>query len=189
MPIKPRLRVATADDAAAVHEVYEYYIHHSVATFSEANQSVERHAEAIAAILKEYPFLVAEGADGAFLGFANAEPVRPQSGYRFCAEMTIYLNPSAPRHAGIGSLLYQRLLEILAAQGFRLAYGVVSATNAESIALHRRFGFQEVARFRRCGYKHGLWLDAVWMEKVLNPFDDEPKPPIPFEAYRRTLEI
>lgn len=180
------LRIATPGDAAAIHEVYEFYIHHSVATFNEVGRSVEYHRAFIEETLKTYPYLVAED-DGRFVGFANAEPVRPQTGYRYCVELTIYLHPDAPKHSGTGTLLYSRLLEILTGQGFRIAYGVISGTNGESIGLHRRLGFEEVARFRQSGYKHGMWLDAVWMQKTLNPFDKTPALPIPFSEYRKGL--
>lgn len=180
------LRIATPDDAEIIHEVYQYYIDNSVATFSETNLSIEKRREEIQTLLLQYPFLIAEG-EGSFLGFACAEPLRPQSGYRYCVELTIYLHPDAPKHSGVGKALYGTLLDILEKQGFRTAFGVISGTNTPSIALHERFGFAQAARFDRVGYKQGMWLDAVWMRKELGTADESPDLPIPFCEYRKRL--
>lgn len=186
--MKAHLRIATPDDARVIHEIYDYYTTHTVATYNEFNKSVEARAQEISAILKDYPFLVAEDESGTFLGFANAEPVRPQSGYRYSVELTIYLHPNTPRHSGVGTLLYKALLDCLARQGYRIAYAVIDSGNEASLALHRRFGFEKVATFPNSGYKHGQWLTSVWMQKVLNPFDEQPSLPVPFEMFRRTWQ-
>lgn len=184
-----KLRIATPEDAAIIHDIYDHYIENSVATYNEQNKSVMQRAEEIAALLNDYPFFVAEDESGAFLGFANAEPVRPQSGYRYCAELTIYLHPSAPKHAGIGKALYTVLLDSLKKQGFRVAYAVIDSGNEGSLALHKAFGFAQEAIFRSCGYKHGRWLDTVWLRKELNAFDESPAPIIPFCEYRKELNL
>lgn len=179
------VRFATRADAESIRDIYDYYIRNTVATFNEVGKSTAERADDIDALMQQYPYLVAEG-DRRFLGFANAEPVRPQTGYRYCVELTIYLHPDAPKRSGVGRLLYQRLFEILTAQGFRTAYAVISGTNRESVAFHESFGFTTIARFANSGYKHGQWLDAVWMQKTLNPYDASPRPPIPFSEYRLT---
>jgi len=35
------IRIASASDAQKVHEIYEYYIDHTVATFNEYNKTVD----------------------------------------------------------------------------------------------------------------------------------------------------
>ncbi len=186
--MKAHLRIASSDDARVIHDIYDYYITHTVATYNEFNQSVEARAQEITRLLKDYPFLVAEDEHGTFLGFANAEPSRPQSGYRYSVELTIYLHPDTPRHSGVGSLLYEALLDCLRKQGYRTAYAVIDSGNEESQALHRRFGFETLTTFPNSAYKHGRWLSAVWMWKALNPFDARPALPIPFETFRRTWQ-
>jgi len=181
------IRIATPVDAAVINNVYDYYIEHTVATFNERNKTVEARAAEIETLLRDYPFLIAESDEGVFLGFACAEPIRSQTGYRYCAELTIYLHPAAPKGAGIGTQLYERLLASLRAQGFCRAIGVIHAENQASIALHRRFGFEQAAFFPKAAYKHGRWLDMVMYAKELNPFVDNPPPLIPFSEYRKQL--
>lgn len=181
------IRIASPLDAQQVHDIYEYYIHHSLATFNESNKTVEERAQEIQALLKDYPFLVAEDDAGAFLGFACAEPFRPQSGYRYTVELTIYLHPDTPKHQGVGFQLYDRLLSILTQQGYRTALGVLYGGNDESLALHRRFGFEEILLLPNSAYKHGQWLDTRIMKKTLSSYDENPSPLIPFCEYRKSL--
>ncbi len=136
-----------------------------------------------------YPFFVAEDENGRFLGFACAEPYRPKSGYRFTAELTIYLRPDTPKGCGVGTLLYEHLLPCLKAQGFHVAVAVLYAHNEGSLALHRHFGFEQAGYLRGYCYKHGQWVDAVILEKVLNPFEKQPNELIPFSEYRKELEL
>ena len=183
------LRIASIDDAAAINETYGYYIEHSLANFGEQNKTVEERAQEIDELLKMYPFFIAEDENGRFLGFACAEPYRPKSGYRYTAELTIYLHPDTPKGCCVGTALYEKLLDCLSAQGFRIALGVIHAENHGSLALHKHFGFQQVGVLRNCCYKHGQWVSAVILEKVLNSFDEEPNELIPFAHYRHTLEV
>lgn len=181
------IRIASVTDAQAVNDVYEYYIRHTLATFSEVNKTVEMRAQEIETLLENYPFLIAEDESGRFLGFACAEPFRPQSGYRYTAELTIYLHPDVPRHCGIGAALYEKLLFMLAQQGYCMAVGVLYGKNEESRKLHQRFGFEEAMLLPNAAYKHGQWLDMRIMKKTLRPFDERPALPVPFSKYRKKL--
>jgi len=43
--------------------------------------------------------------------------------------------------------------------------------NAASIGLHRSLGFVDAGVGRSFGWKHGRWVDIVWMQKALNGGD------------------
>ncbi len=182
------IRIAAVSDAAAVNETYGYYIEHSLANFGEQNKTFAERAQEIDEQLKMYPFFIAEDENGRFLGFACAEPYRPKSGYRYTAELTIYLHPDTPKHSGVGTALYEKLLSCLTAQGFRIAVGVIHDQNQGSLSLHKRFGFEQVGCLHNYCYKHGQWVGAVILEKTLNPFDDQPAELIPFSEYLKQLE-
>jgi len=170
-----------------VNEIYAYYIENSAATFNEQNKTVSQRAREIETLLRDYPFLIAQDEQGSCLGFACAEPFRAQSGYRFTAETTIYLHPEAPRRSGIGTALYARLLEILEAQGYHTVLGVLYGGNLESLALHKRFGFEEILLLPNAAFKHGRWLDMRLMKKTLRAYEENPPLPIPFSEYQKRL--
>jgi len=181
------IRIASVEDAQAVNAIYGHYIEHTVATFSEVKKTAEQRAREIEEILKDYPFLIAEDENGSFLGFACAEPFRPQTGYRYTAELTIYLHPDAPKGCGIGSALYEKLLAMLSDQGYYTALGVLYGGNRESLRLHEKFGFEDVLLLPNAAFKHGHWLDMRIMKKTLRPYDEHPSRPIPFGEYRKRL--
>ena len=70
-------------------------------------------------------------------------------------------------------------MEILKLQGVRTVYGCVTIPNPGSERLHERMGFERIGAFHNTGYKNGKWLDVVWYEKQIAPYDVEPKPVIP----------
>lgn len=160
------IRSASTADASSVNAIYGYYIEHTLVNFGEHNKTNAERLSEMEALLPSYPFLIAE-TEGTIIGFACAEPFRPQSGYRHTAELTIYLHPDAAKGTGIGSMLYERLLNELKQRGFHKAVAVLYSENAESLALHRKFGFEQVGLWKEYGFKNNRWLDAVLMEKQL----------------------
>ena len=90
----------------------------------------------------------------------------------------MYLRQGAARR-GLGSRLYGALFDLLRLQGVRTVYGCVTAENALSVAFHQALGFREAGRFAQVGYKHGRWLDVLWLEKPIAPAG-EPQPLVPF---------
>ena len=98
--------------------------------------------------------------------------------YQWSAELTVYLRQGAARR-GLGSRLYGALFDLLRLQGVRTVYGCVTAENAPSVAFHQALGFREAGRFSQVGYKHGRWLDVLWLEKPIAPAG-EPQPLVPF---------
>lgn len=181
------IRVATGADAAFVHDVYGHYVYHSNATFSTENPDVESYRQKILHTLEMYPFYICE-ADGEPCGFAYGAQIRPHEAYKWDVEATIYLAPDAPRRTGLGSTLYQKLLDTLQKQGFKTVYGVITDTNEPSLALHQAMGFVEAGHFRNMGYKNGQWLGVIWMQKNIGGFDGVPAEPMPFLEWNKGNE-
>ena len=171
-------RKAVLKDAEEIREIYQYYIDYTTATFATGKISKREYEDKI----KEdhYPFWVAEK-EGRIIGFAYAARLRPKEAYIWDVELTIYLHPEAPARKGIGNTLYGHLLEEVENMGFRNAYGVITGSNLNSLAFHEKFGFAEVARFPKMGYKHGTWHDVIWMHKAFGRFEEVPEPPKPFQ--------
>ncbi len=119
------------------------------------------------------PYLVAEK-DGEVLGFAYASPFRSRSAYRFTAEDTVYIAPDAIGQ-GVGKALLSAVIEACEGLGLRQLTAVIGdADNAASIGLHAALGFERTGASRSVGYKHGRWVDIVFMQKALNGGDETP---------------
>jgi phosphinothricin acetyltransferase len=161
------LRDATPADAAAVAGVYAHHVLHGAGTFEEVPPSPEELAGRMAAVaMRGLPWLVAE-ADGALVGYACATPYRDRSGYRFSVEDSVYVAPEAQRR-GLGRALLEGLVERCTRLGFRqMIASIGDSGNAPSIRLHEACGFEHRGRLTAAGFKHGRWLDVVWMQRSL----------------------
>ena len=154
-------RPALESDAAAIREIYAPYVEESAISFEEKVPSVYEMAARIRARQGKFPFIVAERA-GTIVGFAYASAFHERSAYRYCAEVTIYLDRNS-RRGGIGQALYHRLEQLLQIQGFTNLY----------VRFHERMGYVLNGVFHHCGYKFGRWYDMCWMEKILHGQRDE----------------
>ena len=160
------IRVARPGDAGGVAAIYNHYVATSTATFELAEVDAPAMAARMAEVASHgLPWLVAEH-DGAIAGYAYAGRWRPREGYRHSVETSIYLAPDATGR-GRGAALYARLLEILRALDVHAVIGGVALPNPASEALHERFGFEPVARFREVGRKFGQWIDVAYWQLTL----------------------
>ena len=171
------LRFATPQDAPGLLEIYAPYVTGTIVSFEYDVPTLEEFARRIQDTTARFPYLVWEE-DGALLGYAYAHPYAARPAYQWSAELTVYLRQGAARR-GLGSRLYGALFDLLRLQGVRTVYGCVTAENAPSVAFHQALGFREAGRFAQVGYKHGRWLDVLWLEKPIAPAG-EPQPLVPF---------
>ncbi|MGQ4555816.1 GNAT family N-acetyltransferase [Halobellus sp. GM3] len=190
-----RLRPVRPDDATAVRDIYAPFVRDSPATFRTEVPSVASVEADIRETLaaEEYPWYVAVqgvGGDGHdrrgdeaddVVGYAYGSQLRKRPAYRWAVETSIYVDPDAHR-AGIGSRLYDRLLETLREQGYCAVFAALGMPNPESEAFHERRGFERVGRFPAAGFKLGEWHDVVWYHRRLREPAGEPAEPRPVSA-------
>jgi L-amino acid N-acyltransferase YncA len=172
--LAPLVRDSTSADIPAIQTIYGHHVIHGVASFEDAAPDVEemtrRRDEVLAAGL---PYLVAE-LDGAVAGFACATRYRSRPAYRNSLETTVYIAPEALGQ-GAGRALLGVLVERCAGLGYRQIIGVIGdSDNTASIKLHEAVGFRQAGLLRSVGFKHGRWLDSVFMQRDLGNGDRTP---------------
>lgn len=173
------IRLATADDAAAIAAIYAPYVTDTPISFeADAPDEAEmRRRISEGGIL--YPWLLAEDEDGALLGYASASRFRPRHAYRFAVETSVYLDQGATGR-GLGRGLYERLLAILTAQGFTQAIAAITLPNPASVTLHELLGFVVAGTYRDVGQKFGAWHSVgLWQNRLAEAVSD-PEEPRPF---------
>ena len=176
---KVKIRIADPDrDSTSMLAIYRYFVANSIATFDEVAPSEDEFAFKIRSILPTYPWLVAE-IDDQVIGYAYASQHHPRVGYRWTAEVSVYVSESATG-MGIGTILYDSLLNILAHQGLKTLLAIISVPNPASEALHKKLGFEKVGHFEGIGFKFGQWQQTGWWQKQIGDLDASPKEPIPF---------
>lgn len=168
------IRAATADDADALAAIYGHHVLHGFGTFEEEPPSAAEMESRRAAIAERgLPYLVAEDA-GRVLGFAYAGPFRPRQAYRYTLEDSVYIAPDAIGR-GVGKAVLSAVIAACEALGVRQLVAVIGDSgNAASIGLHRSLGFSDAGVGKSFGWKHGRWVDIVWMQKSLNGGDQTP---------------
>lgn len=168
----PAVRPATTSDLDRITEIYAHAVIHGTASYElEPPSRAEMRARFESLAEKSYPWLVAEEGEHV-LGYAYAGPFRPRPAYRFMVEDSIYVAPQA-QGRGIGRLLLGRLVAEAAELGFRQMAAVIGdgSNNLASVRLHEQAGFRHAGMLQGSGYKHGRWLDTVFMQLAMNGGD------------------
>lgn len=172
------IRTASAEDAAALLEIYAPYILETAITFEYDVPTVDEFARRITHTLRRYPYLAAE-TGGKIVGYAYASPFKERAAYDWAAETSIYVAQDC-RGMGVGTRLYTKLEDILRRQNIVNSNACIAYPNPESIRFHEKMGYRTVAHFTKCGYKLGSWYDMIWMEKMLDSHREDPPAVIPF---------
>ena len=162
------IRDARPEDLPHIREIYNHYVMNSVVTFDEDKMSLAKWKAKFGHLAKlGLPFIVAESPNGVILGYALVSPWKDKRAYRFTVENSIYLGP-ASTGKGLGRVLLGELIERSRAAGLKEILAVISDKGAEgSIALHESFGFVEIGRMGRVGFKFERWLGTVLLQKSL----------------------
>lgn len=161
------VRPATEADLPAINDLYNELIPTTTTSWSEEPMSMaDRQAWFDARRAAGDAVLVAE-LDGVFAGFTAYGEFRDNRkwpGYRFTAELTIFV-ASRCRGQGVGRALMGALVDAARARGLHVLVAAVDADTAGSLAFHRAMGFTEVARMPEVGFKFGRWLDLVLLQR------------------------
>jgi phosphinothricin acetyltransferase len=160
------IRSAMPKDAGPIAEIYNHHVANTIVTFDEDPVSSSEMARRLdEAQSGGWPWLVAcEGES--VVGYAYGAAWRPRPGYRFSAEVTVYVAPGQEGR-GIGSRLYHELIPRLQSHGAHSLMGGIALPNDASVALHEKFGFKKVAHFEDAGIKFDRWIDVGYWQRLL----------------------
>ena len=177
------LRVAEEADVPEILSIYAPYILDTTVTFEYEVPTEEEFLARFRAITARYPWLVWEE-DGRVLGYAHGSAPFERAAFRWSCEASVYLRPEA-RGRGGGRKLYTALEKILAYQGHRICYAIITGENEASLRFHRKLGYRLTAQMPGCGFKFGRWLGVTWMEKELNPVSSPSSFPVEWGVVRQ----
>ncbi|WP_298881077.1 GNAT family N-acetyltransferase [uncultured Phascolarctobacterium sp.] len=177
MSMKYTLRFAKLADTAELLAIYAPFVASNDRALSDVSfeyevPSVAEFTERIKNISAAYPYIVCEH-DGRLLGYVYAHPYIQRAAYQWGAEVTIYLAPEW-QGRGLGKVMYAALEALLRLQGVVVTYACITASNEHSVKMHEACGYKIIGIFNNTGFKHGHWLDMVWMEKVIAEHPKQP---------------
>ena len=160
------IRAANESDLPAILTIYNDAVLYTTAIWNETPVDLaNRRAWFEGRRAAGFPVLVAD-ANGRIAGYGSFGDFRPFEGYRVTVEHSLYVAADA-RREGLGSALLAALIGEAHGLRKRMMVGAIDATNAASLALHRKFGFVENGRLPGVGEKFGRPLDLVLMQKNL----------------------
>lgn len=174
-----KLRLAKESDAKALLAIYAPFVASEDRTLSDVSFEYDVPSEAefasrIADISAKYPYIVCEYG-GELIGYVYAHPYIQRAAYQWGAEVTIYLAP-AGQGVGLGRVMYGVLEKLLRLQGVLTTYACITKSNEHSVKMHEALGYKIIGTFNNTGFKHGHWLDMVWLEKHLAELPAQPAP-------------
>jgi L-amino acid N-acyltransferase YncA len=152
-------------DAEAIRAIRNDAIRHSTAMWTTHLLSPGDGQTWLAENLARSSAYVAV-AGGEVAGFTNWAPWRPKDGYRHTVEDSVYVT-EGHQGRGLGAGLLKTLIASAAQSGAHVMMASIEATNARSVALHERAGFELVGTAREVGTKFGRWLDLTMMRLSL----------------------
>jgi phosphinothricin acetyltransferase len=170
------IRLATASDAEQIAAIYAPFVLNTPTSFEMEPPSADEMAARIVSTLERYPWLVCS--NGEVMGYAYASAFRSRTAYQWSVDTTVYTHDRF-RRVGVGRALYTSLLAALRIQGFCSACAGIALPNPGSEGLHRAMGFEQVALYRRIGYKLGRWHDVGWWQLSLRSDGPAESPPAP----------
>lgn len=159
------IRKAKPADAAAICEIYNYYVENTVISFEENPVCKNEMEGRIRNISAKYPYLVREE-DGVINGFVYASHWRDRSAYRYSAELSVYVRKGF-LGMGIGWELMEKVLEEARLTDLHSLVSGIALPNERSIALHEKAGFRKIAQFNEIGFKFNKWHDVGYWELIL----------------------
>ena len=159
------IRIATADDAASIAEIYNQGIEDRVATYETKRRSAEDQQAWLQAIAGRYPAVVAQ-IDGEITGWAGSIPYRDRECYRGIGEFSMYVHRDW-RRRGVGDLLLAGLISEAQRLGLWKLLSRIFPFNEASRALCRKHGFREVGVYEKHARLDGRWLDVVIVERLI----------------------
>ncbi|WP_406813532.1 arsinothricin resistance N-acetyltransferase ArsN1 family B [Mycobacterium sp. M23085] len=170
--------MASPQDAAAVAQIYLPYVRDTAISFEATAPNAEEMRSRIITTLERLPWLVVTD-DEHVKGFAYASPHRSREAYRWCVDVSLYLDESIHRQ-GHGRRIYTALFNVLVAQGYVNVYAGIALPNPASVGLHEALGFTPVGIFHDVGFKHRRWWDVGWWHRRLVDPPRAPREPLPW---------
>ena len=160
------IRSVTIDDAAAICEIYNYYIDNTCISFEYNPVSIEEMSRRIKLTIESYPWIVYEE-QGKIIAYAYANKYAVREAYKNTLEVTVYASKDSGAK-GIGTRLYQHLFDLIdKTTSAHSLMSIIALPNEASVRLHEKLGFEKASHFKEVGFKFDRWIDVGYWQKML----------------------
>ena len=143
--------------------IYNYYIENTTATLELEVLTEESFRARVEKIRERFPYLIYEE-NGEILGYAYLNDFNPRGGYRFTADLSLYVAHGA-RGKGIGRALYETIEPMAKERGLCNIISLITSENEASLAFHKALGFERVAQIDNIAHKFDRWIGLCYCIK------------------------
>ena len=157
------IRFVEEKDVETLVSIYNYYIENTTCTLEMEPLSAAEFGVRVKKIAERFPYLVYEE-NGEVLGYAYLSEFNPRGGYRFTADLSLYVAQGA-RGKGIGRALYEAIEPMAREMGLRNIISLITAENELSLAFHDKLGFERVAKIEKIANKFDRWIGLCYCIK------------------------
>lgn len=160
------IRLAQADDAAAIAAIYNQGIRDRVATLETEERTAEERAAWLAAHDARHPVYVAV-MDGAVVAWGSLNLFNPRPAYQWVADFSVYVDGTMRGH-GLGGRMLDHLIAEATRLGFHKLVLAAFPFNEAGMRLYQSRGFRTVGIYQEQGQLDGEWVDTIIMERMLD---------------------
>ncbi len=157
------LRSASRSDIDSINEIYNWHSQNGFSTFSEETSLHEREKWFQRFDSPKHIALVAEENEKV-VGIACSFAYRGGGVFENTIETSIYIHPNFMGR-GLGSKLYDSLFENLKGLAIHRVVVGIALPNEGSVAIHKKFGFEEIGIFDDYAFYKGEYRSSLWMQK------------------------
>jgi phosphinothricin acetyltransferase len=158
------IRKVHLTDAAAICDIYNYYVKNTIITFEEELVTEAEMKDRINSA--SLPWLVFEEGNK-IIGYAFTSEWKSRCAYKFTVECSVYLDHKY-NGKGIGTQIYSKLLYELKELKYHTIIAGIALPNETSVMFHEKFGFEKVAHFKKIGFKFNKFIDVGYWQLDLN---------------------
>jgi len=173
-PPRVELRAAREADLARIAAIWNYEVLCTDSTTDTEPRDPAAQRTWFAWHTERYPVVVATMAsDGPerdgddVVAYGSLSPYRPKPAFARTVEDSVYV-AREHRGAGLGGLILTELIRRARALEYHSIVARITATNAASLRLHSRHGFQPVGLERESAFKLGRWHDVTILQRRLD---------------------
>jgi len=163
------IRSVKKSDAAAICDIYNYYVDNTTISFEYQPVSIETMQSRIADTSSKYSWLVYEE-QGEIIAYVYVNLWKAREAYQYVLESTVYTIHNM-KTKGVGTKLYEALFEELKGypedKKIKALMAVIALPNDASVALHKKVGFREAGYFKQVGKKFDQRIDVAYYQKDL----------------------
>lgn len=160
------IRKAKKEDLPQINDIYNWHTKNGFSTFGEVTSLEARESWFVKFQSPKHIALVAE-VENKVIGITCSFAYRGGGVFKNTIETSIYLDPNW-MGKGLGSQLYNELFSRLeATEAHRIVVGI-ALPNDGSVAIHKKFGFEEIGIFDEYAFYKGQYRSSIWLQKKIN---------------------